>query len=320
MSHIEINQEKKDELQKLAEIKIQKEKNLEEKITATELKGDTTASIRVDSFMSRKNIDVNFGNKEVFWASDGVVRVEYDIEKLDFKFNNSSGGTNSVSAERIVDAYSDIYESAKNVIANIKKNKFEYSEKIDEILNLRDDIQSLNSEIDNEINQNIDEFINSKLESVGIKDNSIEDVEKLLKKAEESGRIDIFSCNSYEVSLALRDQAYKEEDVDVDSSRFRFKQSSLSCEVSENNAKRYYINDQFIKRKDVVENLKNYITDDSKICETLKNEKRARMEVSFKDIKKLSTNVQEHKELQNFLKVLELDGKNKTKSRNKPSI
>jgi hypothetical protein len=121
MSHIEINQEKEEKIKELTEIKLQKEKTLEEKITATELKGNTTSAVRVDSFMSRKNIDVNFGNKEIFWASHGVVRIEYDINKLDFRFNNSSGGTNDVSAERIVEAYADIYESAKNVIANIKK-------------------------------------------------------------------------------------------------------------------------------------------------------------------------------------------------------
>lgn len=319
MSYVQINKEKREEYNQKAKIKEDKENSIAEDITKN-VQGDTTADVRVDSFFSRKIININFSNKESFWSSDGVVRLEYNINDDSFRFNNSAGGTNDVSAEKIVDAYSDIYASAKNVIEDIKQNKLDYAERVNDIIDITSEMHQISIQIGTELKDDINNFLDSKLSVIGVKNNTEEDAKELLNKAEKEGSVTIFRLNDYNVTSALRDQANNHDDADVENSEFQFVKANLRCEVADNNAKRFYINDQFIKKGDIIDNLQNYMVDETPVTEILKNENKSKAKMSFKDLNSLAENTQKNKDLKELSDELNLNGKKKQDGRRKPSM
>lgn len=319
MSYVQINKEKREEYNQKAKIKEDKENSIAEDITKN-VQGDTTADVRVDSFFSRKIININFSNKESFWSSDGVVRLEYNINDDSFRFNNSAGGTNDVSAEKIVDAYSDIYASAKNVIEDIKQNKLDYAERVNDIIDITSEMHQISIQIGTELKDDINNFLDSKLSVIGVKNNTEEDAKELLNKSEKEGSVTIFRLNDYNVTSALRDQANNHDDADVENSEFQFVKANLRCEVADNNAKRFYINDQFIKKGDIIDNLQNYMVDETPVTEILKNENKSKAKMSFKDLNSLAENTQKNKDLKELSDELNLNGKKKQDGRRKPSM
>ena len=317
MSHVEINKEKQELYSQKYETRQEKEQELSNMILSN-IVGDTTAQIRQDAYFGRKLIDISFSNEEAFWSSGGVVRLEYNLNNDEFKFNNSAGGTNDVTAETIIDAYSDIYASAKNVINNIRENRLTYGSKVDEILEMNEEMNKIRHEIDDELNTNINQYLKTTLETIDIRKNNEQDIETLLEKAEQEGIVHIFSYDDYKIKHALKVEAHNEDEVNVGNEKLHFKRHTLSCDVSSNNAKRYYINDQFVKKDEIKKKLKGYIVEDSEICNTLKKEDKRRFEVPFKEVEHLADKVNDQKAIQELL--TELGDKDKPQNRKRPKM
>ena len=316
MPHVEINKEKQELHSQKYDTKRQKEQELSDMILSNMI-GDTKAQIRQDAYFGRKLIDISFSNDEAFWSSGGVVRLEYNIKSDEFRFNNSAGGTNDVTAETIIDAYSDIYASAKNVIKNIRENRLTYENKVDELLEMNEEINKIKYEIDEELNTNINQYLKTTLETIDIRNNNDQDIERLLEKAEQEGRVYIFSYDDHKIKHALKVEAHNDDDVNVGNEKLHFKRHTLSCDVSSNNAKRYYINDQFVKKDELKKKLTGYIVEDSEICNTLKKEEKRRFEVPFKEVEHLADKVNDQKAIQELLNELGEHKKPQNKKRPK---
>jgi hypothetical protein len=312
MTYIKIDESKRNTMKELNDIKTEKEKALFDKVTIGVVDG-IEAGVRLSTTFSSPLLTVSFTEQDVFWGgglSRGVVSVDYNLNKDSFEFSNSSGGTNNVSTEQIVDTYIDIYKSAKTVIKNIKDNKAEYRKEIEDIADLDKQVDEFNMEIRKELKDNIKSYINETLNAVGVHNNTEEDVKKLMEKAETSGLIDIYSYQDYDVREALEKNAVNKE-ADVKNAEMVFKKGSFSCEVSDNNKKRYYLNNKFYKKAIIVELLKEYVNDDNELIEQMKKGRHIKGKIKFGFIQEWSENKQKVQDTKDFLD--ELEGRGKTK-------